>query len=104
MDDSTRVPRLAEFLAAVPEFRAARGRRHPLLPLLLLVGVATLCGARGQSGIAAWGPPDNLISPGTRARTIRPRVCRAARSIACVADKATVGERAAQRGLVVCQG
>jgi predicted transposase YbfD/YdcC len=55
MDDSTRVPPLAAYLAAIPEYRAARGRRHGLLPLLLLVCVAMLCGARGQSGIAAWG-------------------------------------------------
>jgi predicted transposase YbfD/YdcC len=55
MDDSARVPPLAAYLAAIPEYRAARGRRHGLLPLLLLVCVALLCGARGQSGIAAWG-------------------------------------------------
>lgn len=55
MDDSTRVPPLAGYLATIPEYRAARGRRHGLLPLLLLVCVAMLCGARGQSGIAAWG-------------------------------------------------
>ena len=55
MDKSTRVPPLAAYLAEVPAFRAARGPRHALLPLLLLVCVATRCGARGQSGIAAWG-------------------------------------------------
>ena len=55
MDDSTRVPPLAVYLAAIPEFRASRGKRHGLLPLLLLVCVAMLCGARGQSAIAAWG-------------------------------------------------
>ena len=55
MDDSTRVPALAAYLAAIPDYRAARGQRHPWLPLLLLVCVAMLCGARGQSGIAAWG-------------------------------------------------
>jgi len=53
--ESITVPPLAEALAAIPEYRAARGKRHGLLPLLLLVCVAMLCGARGQSGIAAWG-------------------------------------------------
>jgi len=52
---SITVPPLAEALAAIPEYRAARGKRHGLLPLLLLVCVAMLCGARGPSGIAAWG-------------------------------------------------
>jgi predicted transposase YbfD/YdcC len=53
--ESITVPPLAEALAASPDFRAARGKRHGLLPRLLLVFVAMLCGARGQSGIAAWG-------------------------------------------------
>lgn len=55
MDDSTRIPSLVEYLAQIPEYRARRGVRHPLLALLLLVCVATLCGARGQSAIADWG-------------------------------------------------
>jgi hypothetical protein len=53
--ESRAVPPLAGVLADIPDFRAARGKRHGLLPMLLLVGVATLCGARAQAAIAAWG-------------------------------------------------
>jgi len=52
---SIAVPSLAEALAAIPDVRAARGKRHGLLPLLRLVCVAMRCGARGQRGSAGWG-------------------------------------------------
>jgi predicted transposase YbfD/YdcC len=48
------LPPLAEVFATIPDFRHARGRRHPLSALLLLACVAMLTGVRGPSGIADW--------------------------------------------------
>jgi predicted transposase YbfD/YdcC len=48
------VPPLAACFATLPEYRHARGKRHPLTALLLLACVAMLTGARGPSGIADW--------------------------------------------------
>src|SRR6266545_1658477 len=47
-------PRLLACLASVPDPRAARGRRRPLVAILGLAAAAVLAGARSIAAIAEW--------------------------------------------------
>ena len=47
-------PHLLAYLATVPDPRAARGRRHPLVAILALAAAAVLAGARSIAAIAEW--------------------------------------------------
>ncbi len=47
-------PHLLACLATVPDPRAARGRRHPLVAILGLAAAAVLAGARSIAAIAEW--------------------------------------------------
>ena len=51
---------LLSFLAAVPDPRGRRGRRHPLPALLAAVCLALLCGARSYAAIAQWAADQDL--------------------------------------------
>jgi hypothetical protein len=58
---------LRDVLAEVPDFRAARGKRHSLTAILCLVSVAVLCGYRSYSAVAQWAriyPADLVRAPG----------------------------------------
>jgi predicted transposase YbfD/YdcC len=46
---------LIEILAEIPDFRKAKGKRHPLSAILAMACVAVMCGCRGYRAIAEWG-------------------------------------------------
>jgi DDE_Tnp_1-associated len=48
-------PSLLTVLAAVPDPRGRRGKRHPLSAILALAVAATLCGAKSYAAMADWG-------------------------------------------------
>ena len=50
----TDAPQLLAYLAAVPDPRAARGRRHRLVAILGLTAAVVLAGARSIAAIAEW--------------------------------------------------
>lgn len=52
--DDGEPPHLLAYLAGVPDPRAARGRRHPLVAILALAAAGVLAGARSIAAIAEW--------------------------------------------------
>jgi predicted transposase YbfD/YdcC len=55
---------LLEVLASVPDPRAARGKRYPLVGLLAIAILAVAAGMRGYAGFASWArtAPDDVLS------------------------------------------
>ncbi|HZD02456.1 MAG TPA: transposase family protein [Actinomycetes bacterium] len=60
-------PGLLAYLATIPDPRAPRGRRHPLIAILAMAAAAVLTGARSMTAIAEWAADAPPASPG-RAR------------------------------------
>ena len=46
---------MIDILSEIPDFREAKGKRHPLSAILALVCVATMCGCKGYRAFAEWG-------------------------------------------------
>jgi predicted transposase YbfD/YdcC len=64
-----KAPHLLVYLAAVPDPRGIRGRRHPLVAILAVAAAAVLAGARSIAAIAEWAadaPPPVRAALGAR--------------------------------------
>lgn len=46
---------LVDILSEIPDFRKAKGKRHPLSAILAMACAATLCGYKSYSAMAEWG-------------------------------------------------
>jgi predicted transposase YbfD/YdcC len=46
---------LIDILSEIPDFRKAKGKRHPLSAILALACVATMCGYKGYRAFSEWG-------------------------------------------------
>jgi len=46
---------LIDILAEIPDFRKAKGKRHPLSAILALACVATMCGYKSYRAFSEWG-------------------------------------------------
>ena len=52
--EAARVRSLADAFAGVPDPRAARGRWHPLVAILLIAACAVTCDANGLTAVWQW--------------------------------------------------
>ena len=52
---------LIDILSEIPDFRKAKGKRHPLSAILALACVATMCGCKGYRAFTRHYFCDNLF-------------------------------------------
>jgi predicted transposase YbfD/YdcC len=88
--DRAQYSSLAAMLAAVPDPRRARGKRHPWALLLTLVGLALASGAQGMEAVVRWVAErrEELLAQLQPPRGVLPSAAtlrRAARAVDCEA-------------------